>query len=118
MEEYWDKLAEKFAGKSVAFFEAWIFPRLEKFFRAGVKLSFSEAEAASLLNIEKSTLAEIRRRGEINYYQFGKSPVYGLQHLQEYLARHEVKNVPALYTVKKEISLFGAETEVKLRKVG
>lgn len=122
MNDLFDKIIEtaieRIFNGVAGHFEAQIFSRFEKFVRSGIKLTFTEEEAAQLLGLEKTKLAAIRREGGINHYQYGKSATYGLHHLQEFAARHEVKNIPAIYTVKKEVSPFGIETEARLRKVG
>jgi len=117
MDEIWAKFIDRLGEKLEEFFKARIFPRFDKYFRSGVQLTFTEEEAARQLGIEKSTLAQIRRDKKINHYGYGKSATYGLHHLQDYASRHEVKNVPSSFSLKSEISLFGSETEVKLRKV-
>lgn len=90
---------------------------LDRFARSHIQVCFSEAEAAAKLGLEKTTLAAIRRRGEINYYSTGKSATYGLHHLQDFLSRREVLQFPQRFEVKNEVSLLGVETETKLRKV-
>jgi hypothetical protein len=117
MNEFLNKFIEEIFATLTSRFDAWFYPRIENFFRSEIKLSFSEEEAAAQLGIEKGTLAQYRKDREINYYLFGKSPRYGLHHIQNFLASHEVKNVPTSFVVKKEISPWGVETEVKLRKV-
>jgi excisionase family DNA binding protein len=115
MEEFLNKFIEQIFERLQKRFDAWFFPRIENFFRSEIRLSFSEEEAAAQLGVEKSTLAEIRKRREINFYMFGKSPRYGLHHLQDFLAKHEVKNVPSNFVIKTGVSIWGTESEKRLK---
>ena len=58
------------------------------------RLTFSEEEAALILGVGESTLRKMRADGEINFCYYKSKPRYALHHLQSYLLRHEVKNVP------------------------
>jgi hypothetical protein len=118
MEEIFLNLANKLAERVETLFAARVFPKLELFFKQNVRLCFTEEEAAELLKMEKSTLADKRRKSEINYYLNGKCATYGIHHLQDYLARREIRSAPQIHTVKREISLLGIETETRPRRVG
>lgn len=118
MEEIFLNLANTLADRIEQMLAARIYSKMESFFRGNVQLCYSEEEAARLLKIEKSTLAQIRRDGEINHYQNGKFATYGIHHLQDFLSRREIRYVPQIYSLQKEISIFGPETESRTRRIG
>jgi DNA-binding NtrC family response regulator len=64
------------------------------FHRQNYRFCYSEEEAAAKLGVDKSTLYNRRKNGEIGYSRSpsGK-PVYLPRHIDDYLARHEVRSL-------------------------
>lgn len=92
---------------------------LERLFREGVRVAFSEKEAAAQLGVSPKELYRKRAAQEIGYYQNGRKISYGLHHLLDYLARSEVKTIaPSKFEMSPRVSLLGAEIRPTLRKVG
>lgn len=52
---------------------------------------FTEEEAAARLKIKPSTLAAYRREQAIDFVVYGRRIVYLPEHLNEFLAKHEVR---------------------------
>lgn len=111
MNEIWDKLALQLSEKIAQCVMAFISPALEKFFRGGVELVFTEEEAAALLKVSAHTLALWRKNDQISHYSYTKSATYGLHHLADFIERHEHKNLPPLFAIKREIAVWGTASQ-------
>ncbi len=57
--------------------------------KLGGRLAFPESEAALLLGVEKYTLRDCRRRGEIAGCMIGKKICYSTDELREFLRRQQ-----------------------------
>jgi hypothetical protein len=54
--------------------------------KLGVKLTYSEEEAADAIGIKKRTLQEMRLAGKVPFKYVGRKPVYTRAHLEKFLA--------------------------------
>ena len=104
----WGKLAQELSKRIAALIMQIISPCMEQFFKNGVALVFTEDEAAGLLKVSPHTLALWRKNRQINHYGYTKSATYGLHHLAEFIQRNEHKNLPPLFELQTQVSLWGA----------
>lgn len=116
-EQELDSFWQSFVGRFIEQIEAALTARLtrlfERFFRSGIKLVYTEQEAADMLQVSIFTLRNYRKAKTINFYQYNGRATYGLHHLQGFVSMHEHKNVPNNFAMKTDVSLWGTESVQK-----
>lgn len=90
-------ILEQFAAEILAEVKAVVVPILRteiaaEMRRAG-KVTFTETEAAAMLDLSPETLKKIRRDGKINYSQTARGrKIYLPEHIKDYAKRREIRN--------------------------
>lgn len=84
MNETLDKLADEIAVTAFAKFRVLVDAHLSRAVTSGVKLTFSEEEAAEQLGVSPSTLAAWRRRGIINFARYPQAKNDALSDMYSY----------------------------------
>jgi len=102
-----DTIAETIAERIEARIVRTVLDRFAEDAKQGVRLLYTEREAARLLNVRPSTLAAWRRAGAIGHVAQGKGASYALPHLLDYIARNEVKAGRSLFEYTAEIPVVG-----------
>ncbi|HEX8636757.1 MAG TPA: hypothetical protein VF692_01745, partial [Pyrinomonadaceae bacterium] len=69
MDELWEKMSKELAGRVSAQVLREVRAALAAELKQGIRLSYTEAEAAEILNMDAQTLARKRKDGEIDYSQ-------------------------------------------------
>lgn len=86
---------EQFAREILAEVKATIAPEIRRTvaeeIRRAAKVTYTEAEAAEMLDLAEATLKKIRRRGGIGYSKTAEGKkVYLPEHIRAYAKRHEI----------------------------